>query len=69
VKPENKKKFDELVKEIEKVKTQYQANKKLLKPAEAKFKKMAKDLGISLVSEKPSNKVPINGGTIQFTGK
>ena len=69
VKPENKKKFDELVKEIEKIKTQKEANKKLLKPAQSKFEKMAKDLGIPLVSEKPSNKVPINGGTIQFTGK
>lgn len=61
VKPENKKKFDELVKEIEKVKTQYQANKKLLKPAEEKFKKMAKDLGIPLVPSKtPGNKTSQN---------
>lgn len=69
VKPENKKQFDELVEEMKKVKKLKEANKKLLKPAQQKFEKMAKDLGIPLVSEKPSNKVPINGGTIQFTGK
>ena len=56
VKPENKKKFDELVKEIEKIKTQREANKKLLKPAEEKFKKMAKDLGIPLVPSKTPGK-------------
>jgi hypothetical protein len=72
VKPENKKKFDELVKEIEKVKTQYQANKKLLKPAEAKFKKMAEDLGIPLVPSKaPGDKTSQNTvetplGTLTF---
>jgi hypothetical protein len=72
VKPENKKKFDELVKEIEKVKTQKEANKKLLKPAQSKFEKMAKDLGIPLVPSKtPGNKTSQNTvetplGTLTF---
>ena len=75
VKPENKKKFDELVKEIEKIKTQKEANKKLLKPAQSKFEKMAKDLGIPLVPSKtPGNKtsqntVETNLGTFTFPPK
>jgi hypothetical protein len=75
VKPENKKQFDELVEEIKKVKKLKEANKKLLKPAQQKFEKMAKDLGIPLVPSKtPGNKtsqntIETNLGTFTFQPK